>query len=78
MNFDLTEEQKMWQKIVHDFVEAEVKPKAHEISESGEFNWKAIRKMGPLGMLGMMVPEESKSYSSGLKQLTVAVVSVAP
>ena len=39
MNFDLSEEQKMGQKMVHDFVVAEVAPKSHEISENGEFNW---------------------------------------
>lgn len=39
MNFDLTEEQKMWKKSVHDFVAKEIKPKAHEVDESGEFNW---------------------------------------
>jgi hypothetical protein len=29
MNFDLTEEQRVWQKTVHDFVAKEVQPKAH-------------------------------------------------
>lgn len=26
MNFDLNEEQKVWKKTVHDFVEKEIKP----------------------------------------------------
>ena len=58
MDFDLNEEQRMWQKAVHDFVAAEVRPFAREADETGEFNWKAVRKMGPLGMLGMNIPEE--------------------
>jgi alkylation response protein AidB-like acyl-CoA dehydrogenase len=58
MDFDLNEEQRMWQKAVHDFVAAEVQPKAHETDETGEFNWPAVRKMGPLGMLGLNIPEE--------------------
>lgn len=57
MNFDLNEEQRMWQKTVHDFVAAEVKPKAHEVDESAAFNWEAARKMGPLGLLGLSIPE---------------------
>jgi len=57
MNFDLTEEQRMWQKAVHDFVTAEVAPFAREADETGEFNWKAVRKMGPLGLLGLNIPE---------------------
>jgi len=58
MNFDLSEEQRMWQKTVHDFIAAEVQPHAHEADESGKLHWEAIRKMGPLGLLGLNVPEE--------------------
>lgn len=58
MNFDLTEEQRLWQKTVHEFVAKEVQPKAREVDVSGEFNWEATRKMGPLGMLGLNIPEE--------------------
>ena len=57
MNFDLTEEQRMWKKIVHDFVAAEVQPKAREVDETDQFNWEAVRKMGPIGLLGLNVPE---------------------
>ena len=58
MNFDLTYEQKMWQGAVHDFVEREIKPKAKEVDEEAQFNWAAVRKMGPLGLLGLNVSEE--------------------
>ena len=58
MNFDLTEEQRMWQEVVHDFVSREVKPKAREVDEEARFNWEATRKMGPLGLLGLNIPEE--------------------
>ncbi len=57
MNFDLTDEQKLWQKTVHDFVAKEVQPKAHEVDVTGEFNWDATRKMGPLGLLSLNIPE---------------------
>ena len=57
MNFDLTDEQRMWRKAVHDFVAREVKPKAHEVDESAQYNLDAVRKMGPLGLLGLNVPE---------------------
>ncbi len=57
MNFDLTDEQKIWKKTVHDFVAKEVQPKAHEVDVTSEFNWDATRKMGPLGLLGLNIPE---------------------
>jgi alkylation response protein AidB-like acyl-CoA dehydrogenase len=58
MNFELNEDQRIWQKIVHDFVSKEVKPKAHEVDENSSFNWEATHKMGPLGLLGLSIPEE--------------------
>jgi butyryl-CoA dehydrogenase len=58
MDFDLNDEQRMWRAAVHDFVTHEVKPKAREVDEEGRFNWEAVHKMGPLGLLGLNVPEE--------------------
>ena len=58
MDFDLNKEQRAFQRLVHDFVAAEVKPYAKEVDESGEFNWRAAKLMGPLGLLGLQVPEE--------------------
>jgi alkylation response protein AidB-like acyl-CoA dehydrogenase len=58
MDFQLNEEQEMFRGLVHDFVAREVKPRAKETDESGEFNWPAVRKMGPMGLLGLEVPEE--------------------
>ncbi len=58
MDFALSEEQRMWRDAVHEFVSREVKPKARHVDETGEFNWDAVRKMGPLGLLGLNIPEE--------------------
>ena len=58
MDFDLSKEQRMWQSSVHDFVANEVKPLAQHVDETAEFNWKATYKMGPLGLLGLNIPEE--------------------
>ena len=71
MDFDLNEEQRMWQKAVHDFVAAQVRPKAREVDETSEFNWPAVRKMGPLGLLGMTVPEEYGG--SGVDAISAAI-----
>lgn len=58
MDFDLSSEQKAWQKIVHDFAEKELRPKAREVDEKEEFNWESARKGGPIGLLGMAIDEE--------------------
>jgi len=57
MDFELTKEQREFQRVVHDFVTREVKPAAKHVDETSEFNWDAVRKMGPMGMLGLQVPE---------------------
>ncbi len=61
----------MWREAVHDFVAREVKPKAREVDETGEFNWEATRKMGPLGLLGLNVPEEYGG--SGVDPISAAI-----
>lgn len=58
MNFDLNQEQKTWKRIVHEFAEKELRPKAREVDEKEEFNWEAFRKAGPIGLTSMSIPEE--------------------
>jgi alkylation response protein AidB-like acyl-CoA dehydrogenase len=58
MDFDLTDEQRVWQRAVHEFVSKEVRPRAHEIDETGAFNWDAARKGAALGLLGLSIPEQ--------------------
>jgi len=77
MNFDLTEEQKLWQKNVHDFVAKEVLPKAHEVDVTSEFNWNATRKMGPLGLLSLNIPEEYDGAGVDAISAAIAIEELA-
>jgi alkylation response protein AidB-like acyl-CoA dehydrogenase len=58
MDFNLTEEQRMWQAAVHDFCAEQVKPFAAEYDQDASLNRDAFLKMAPLGLLGMNIPEE--------------------
>ncbi len=58
MEFELNEEQRMVRQAAREFVEKEVIPRAREVDETGQFPWETIRKMGPLGFLGINMPEE--------------------
>jgi alkylation response protein AidB-like acyl-CoA dehydrogenase len=58
MDLQLTEEQQMFRDMVHEFAEKELAPRARHTDEAGEFNAEAVKKMGPLGLLGLNVPEE--------------------
>ena len=58
MDFQLTEEQSMWRQTVHDFVAKEVRPQAAEMDRTATFHAEAFRKMAPLGLLGLNIPED--------------------
>lgn len=71
MDFDLTQEQKMYQRAVHDFCEGEIKPYAAQIDQTSELRWEAIRKMPELGLTGLQVPE---AYGgAGLETISAAI-----
>jgi butyryl-CoA dehydrogenase len=73
MNFDLTDEQRLWKKSVHDFVEKEVRPQAREVDEKSEFNWTAARKGAALGLLGLNIPEEYGGAGMDSVSATIAI-----
>ncbi|NWG08426.1 MAG: acyl-CoA dehydrogenase family protein [Chloroflexi bacterium] len=77
MNFDLTEEQRLWRRTVHDFVVKEVEPKAREVDVTYEFNWDATRKMGPLGLLGLNIPEEYGGAGVDAVSAAIAIEEIA-
>ena len=58
MDFHLSKEQMMLQKMYRDFAENEVKPLAQEVDEEERFPEETVRKMGKLGMMGIYFPKE--------------------
>src|SRR6266480_2831739 len=58
MDFSLTEEQIQIQQTVKDFAEREIKPHVMEWDEAQTFPLDVVKKLGELGMLGAIFPEE--------------------
>jgi alkylation response protein AidB-like acyl-CoA dehydrogenase len=58
MNFDLTEDQISIQKMIRQFAEEEIKPDVLKYDEEKTFPIHLIEKMGELGILGIIFPEE--------------------
>ena len=58
MSFELTEEQRMIQNMVREFSRGVVAPTAAERDRTKEFPADNLKKMGELGLMGMMVPPE--------------------
>src|SRR6266550_2942489 len=58
MDFRLTDEQIQIQQTVKDFAESEIKPHVMEWDEAQTFPLDVVKKLGELGMLGAIFPEE--------------------
>jgi alkylation response protein AidB-like acyl-CoA dehydrogenase len=58
MTFDFTETQLMIQETARKFAEDELAPSVAERDEKEEFPFEAVKKLGELGFMGMMVPEK--------------------
>ena len=71
MDFKLTNEQEMWKQAVHEFCAAEIKPMASEMDANATFNHQAVKKMGPIGLLGLNIAEEYGG--TGLDTLSAAI-----
>ena len=72
MDLDLREEQQLLQKSVRDFAEAEVKPQAKEIDETGHFPLDTFKKAAELGLTGVAVPENYGG--AGMDHVSYAIV----
>ncbi|MYL48578.1 acyl-CoA dehydrogenase [Halobacillus litoralis] len=58
MNFELSKEQEMTRKMVRDFAEDVIAPRAVDIDINSEFPKDIFDEMGNLGLLGIPFPEE--------------------
>src|SRR5512140_3413085 len=71
MEFVLNDEQQALRDMLRTFVAKEVRPNAGEWDASAEFPRETVAKLGELGLLGAMVPEEYGG--SGMDMLSYAV-----
>ena len=72
MDFSLTTEQEQLRQTVRKFAETEIKPHVMEWDEAQTFPLEAVKKLGALGILGTIFPEELGG--SGMSTLDYVVV----
>lgn len=72
MNFELSQDHKVLQSAVRDFVEKEIKPIAMKIDEEHMIPDDLVRKMGEMGFMGSYLPEQYGG--AGLDMLSYAIV----
>ncbi len=78
MNFELSEEQKMIQKMCRDFARAELAPQAAHLDETKDRSLlKAnLKKMADLGFMGMNIPEAYGGIQVGAVANSLAMTEI--
>jgi butyryl-CoA dehydrogenase len=71
-DLDLNEEQRLLQRTVREFAEAEVKPLARVIDETGAFPRESFRQAAALGLTGVAIAEEYGG--AGFDHIAYAIV----
>jgi len=77
MDFEPTEEHRMIRRMVRDFAEKEIAPRAEEIDATDEFPDDLFRRMGELGIIGLPFPEEYGGSGLGYTSLVIALEEIA-
>ncbi len=72
MNFELSEEHKMFQSMIRDFVANEIEPCASKWDETNEFPYDMVKKMAEVGLYSVGFPEQ---YGGTGDELTFTIAA---
>ena len=73
MDFELSDEQEAFRKVVREFAEAEVAPHAEEWDRTHQFPVEAVLAMGELGLFGLPFPVDYGGSGADFTTFCVAV-----
>lgn len=76
MSFAMTESQQMIAQMCRDFSEKEIRPNIMKWDESQEFPVPLFRKMGELGLMGILVPHEYGGSGLGYFEYVTALTEI--
>ena len=77
MDFNYTENQQMIAGMAKDFAAKEIAPNLMKWDESQEFPVELFKKMGELGMMGVLVPTEYGGSGFGYHEYITAITEIA-
>jgi len=77
MDFELTEEQRMFRRMVRDFAEQEIAPRAEEIDATDEFPHDLFRRMAEVGLLGLPFPPQYGGSGADYETVVIALEEIA-
>ena len=77
MDFALTEDQQIFQRMVRDFALRELQPAAARVDEEEKFPADNFRKMADLGLMGVSIAEEYGGSGGDSMHLAIATEEIA-
>ena len=77
MDFALTEDQQIFQRMVRDFATNEIEPVAAQVDEEEKFPAENVRKMAELGLMGVSIAEEYGGSGGDSMHLVIATEEIA-
>jgi butyryl-CoA dehydrogenase len=77
MRFELSDEQQMIQAMAREFAQEHIAPIASEIDRDARFPHETVKRMGELGLLGIMVPEQWGGSGADTVSYVVALEEIA-
>jgi len=76
-NFNISENQSMIREMVRDFAEKNIRPNVMEWDEAQHFPIEVFKKLGELGLMGVLVPETYGGSGLGYQEYVDVIVGVA-
>jgi butyryl-CoA dehydrogenase len=77
MDFGLTEDQQIFQRMVKDFATNELQPVAARVDDEEKFPAENVRKMAELGLMGVSLPEELGGSGGDSIHMVIATEEIA-
>src|SRR5262245_18555760 len=77
MEFEFTQEQQQLRKLVRDFALAEIAPNVLEWNEEQIFPYDIVKKLGQLGFMGAIFPEELGGAGLGYIDYAIIIEELA-
>jgi len=77
LDFDFSDEQKLFQRTVREFAKKEIAPKIREYERKAQFPWELYKKMGNAGLLGLRFPKEFGGQEADAVTMGILVEEVA-
>ena len=77
MDLNLTDEQQMIRDVAREFADKELLPTAAEYDEKQEFPHEQWRKLGELGFMGLIIPEEWGGTGADVTTYILALIEIA-